>query len=65
MITNILRMLLTRSFKPLMFTNKVDNEMNFDSEEIGIYVHIPFCIYPFVKLYVLSVLTIRLNMKKV
>jgi len=43
MITNILRVLLTRSFKPLMFTDKVDYELKFDSEEIGIYVHIPFC----------------------
>lgn len=43
MITSILRVLLTRSFKPLMFTDKVDYEMKFDSNEIGIYVHIPFC----------------------
>ena len=43
MITSILRVLLTRSFKPLMFTDKVDYELKFDSEEIGIYVHIPFC----------------------
>ena len=43
MITTILRVLLTRSFKPLMFTDKVDYELKFDSEEIGIYVHIPFC----------------------
>lgn len=43
MITNILRVLLTRSLKPLSFTNKVDYKLNFDSNEIGIYVHIPFC----------------------
>jgi coproporphyrinogen III oxidase-like Fe-S oxidoreductase len=43
MITSILRVLLTRSFKPLMFTDKIDYEMTFDSDEIGIYVHIPFC----------------------
>lgn len=43
MITSILRVLLTRSFKPLMFTDKVDYEIKFDSDEIGIYVHIPFC----------------------
>lgn len=43
MITSFLRVLLTRSFKPLMFTSKVDYNMEFDSNEIGIYVHIPFC----------------------
>ena len=43
MITSVLRVLLTRSIKPLMFTNKIDYELEFDSEEIGIYVHIPFC----------------------
>ncbi|MBU3100903.1 MULTISPECIES: radical SAM protein [Clostridium] len=43
MITSILRVILTRSFKPLMFTSKVDYKMEFDSNEIGIYVHIPFC----------------------
>ncbi|MFL0269418.1 coproporphyrinogen-III oxidase family protein [Candidatus Clostridium radicumherbarum] len=43
MVTSILRVLLTRSFKPLMFTDKACNEMKFDSSEIGIYVHIPFC----------------------
>lgn len=43
MITSILRVLLTRSFKPLMFTDKVDYEIKFDSAEIGLYVHIPFC----------------------
>ncbi|MBU3186861.1 radical SAM protein [Clostridium estertheticum] len=43
MITSILRVLLTRSFKPLMFTSNIDYKMEFDSNEIGIYVHIPFC----------------------
>lgn len=43
MITSILRVLLTRSFKPLMFTDKVDYDIKFDQDEIGIYVHIPFC----------------------
>ena len=43
MITNILRVLFTRSFRPLAFTNKVDYKLNLEVEELGIYVHIPFC----------------------
>jgi len=43
MITNILRVLFTRSFKPLAFTNNVNYKLNFEIEELGIYVHIPFC----------------------
>ncbi|MGL5381524.1 radical SAM protein [Clostridium sp.] len=43
MVSNILRIIETRSFKPLGFTNNnleyIDTEVN----EIGLYVHIPFC----------------------
>ncbi len=43
MITNILRVLLTRSFKPLAFTNIIEEKLDLEEEDIGIYVHIPFC----------------------
>lgn len=43
MITNFLRFLLTRSFKPFVFTNKNSYELNLDVPELGIYIHIPFC----------------------
>lgn len=43
MITNILRILLARSLKPLVFTNDVEDNFRFEGEELGIYVHIPFC----------------------
>jgi len=43
MITNIIRVLMTRSFKPLKLTDKVYPNMDFDSMDAGIYVHIPFC----------------------
>jgi menaquinone C8-methyltransferase len=43
MITNILRVLFTRSFEPLTFTNKPVYEEDMEVEELGIYVHIPFC----------------------
>lgn len=43
MITSVLRVLLTRSFKPLVFNNKTVEDLDFDVDEFGIYVHIPFC----------------------
>jgi len=43
MITSILRVLLTRSFKPLVFINKTVDDLEFDVDKFGIYVHIPFC----------------------
>jgi oxygen-independent coproporphyrinogen-3 oxidase len=43
MITNILRVLLTRSFKPLAFTNIIQEKLDLKGEKFGIYVHIPFC----------------------
>jgi menaquinone C8-methyltransferase len=43
MITSILRVLLTRSFKPLVFKNYCKEEMEIEGDELGLYVHIPFC----------------------
>ncbi|KGM98299.1 coproporphyrinogen III oxidase [Clostridium novyi A str. 4552] len=43
MITSILRILLTRSFKPLRFKNDVVGETELSMKEFGVYVHIPFC----------------------
>lgn len=43
MITNFLRLLLTRSSKPFIFLNENNYELNMDVPELGIYVHIPFC----------------------
>lgn len=43
MITNFLRLLFTRSFKPFTFKNENNYELNLDVPELGIYVHIPFC----------------------
>ncbi|MDP4089767.1 MAG: radical SAM protein [Bacillota bacterium] len=43
MVTNLLRLLFTRSFKPFVFTCRNDRNLNLDVPELGIYVHIPFC----------------------
>lgn len=43
MITNILKLLFTRSFNPFIFTNQHNSELDLDVPELGIYVHIPFC----------------------
>ncbi len=43
MITSFLRVLLTRSFKPLVFSSKIEENFQLDVDEFGIYVHIPFC----------------------
>jgi oxygen-independent coproporphyrinogen-3 oxidase len=43
-ITSILRVILTRSFKPFIFKKKYLDQLFFqDLENIGLYVHIPFC----------------------
>jgi len=37
-------MWLTRSLKPFTFTNEYDNVLSYeDAENLGLYVHIPFC----------------------
>lgn len=43
-ITTATRMWLTRSLFPFKFKNEYDNELIYDDcENLGIYVHIPFC----------------------
>lgn len=43
-ITNLTRMWLTRSTKPFIFKNEYDQRLPFsDCDELGLYVHIPFC----------------------
>lgn len=43
-ITNLTRMWLTRSTKPFTFKNEYDQQLPFsDCENLGLYVHIPFC----------------------
>ncbi len=42
--TTLTRMWLTRSFKPFLFTNEYDEKLTFgDLDNLGLYVHIPFC----------------------
>ena len=43
MITNLLTFILTKSFKPFIFTKKNSYELNMDVPELGIYVHNLFC----------------------
>ena len=43
-ITDLTRMWLTRSTKPFTFYNEYDEKLRFDDcENLGLYVHIPFC----------------------
>ncbi|MDV3427814.1 MAG: radical SAM protein [Bacillota bacterium] len=44
MITDLIRILLTRSFKPLKLTDKASADKDSGELGFGIYVHIPFCI---------------------
>ena len=40
-----MRICLTRSLKPFLFENKYSNSLRFESEQnLGLYVHIPFCL---------------------
>jgi len=44
LLPSILRMLLTRSFKPFIFRNKYSERLAYqDLKNLGLYVHIPFC----------------------
>ena len=44
MITKLTRMWLTRSVKPFLFKNEYDERLLFkDCDNLGLYVHIPFC----------------------
>ena len=43
-ITSLTRMWLTRTVKPFTFKNEYDRILPFmDCENLGLYVHIPFC----------------------
>lgn len=44
LITSLLRICLTRSFQPFVFKNTYSNHLDYaDEQEMGLYVHIPFC----------------------
>jgi oxygen-independent coproporphyrinogen-3 oxidase len=44
LLTSLLRVLLTRSFKPFIFENKYQDKLDFENlDDLGLYVHIPFC----------------------
>ena len=44
LVTNLTRAWLTRSLRPFEFTNEYDSTLTFeDAENLGLYVHIPFC----------------------
>lgn len=37
-------MWLTRTWKPFLFTKEYDKKLSFqDTENLGLYIHIPFC----------------------
>lgn len=43
-ITGLTRMWLTRSVKPFLFTSEYDEQLDYEAcENLGLYVHIPFC----------------------
>lgn len=43
-ISSLMRIWLTKSFKPFEFTNIYTNKLDFENlEQLGLYVHIPFC----------------------
>lgn len=44
LLTSLLRIILTRSFKPFIFEGNFENKLDFEElEDLGLYVHIPFC----------------------
>ncbi|MEQ8236664.1 MAG: radical SAM protein [Syntrophomonadaceae bacterium] len=44
LLTNVLRVILTRSLKPFIFEGNYANKLDFeDLKDLGLYVHIPFC----------------------
>ncbi|MPQ43175.1 radical SAM protein [Clostridium tarantellae] len=43
MISNFLRVVLARSFQPIKFTQVGAKDIDTEVEEIGLYIHIPFC----------------------
>ncbi len=43
MLTNLLRLLMARSVKPFVFENNFKYRLDSDVENLGLYLHIPFC----------------------
>jgi len=43
MLINILRVMITRSFKPFVFHNNCNKQIDYDVPNLGLYVHVPFC----------------------
>jgi len=44
LLTSLMRIMLTRSFKPFIFQGKYTNDLKFETlDDLGLYVHIPFC----------------------
>ena len=44
LFTSILRIILTRSFRPFVFEGRYTNNLKFENlDDLGLYVHIPFC----------------------
>ena len=44
MLISILRVMLTRSFKPFVFqNNNCNRQIDYDIPNLGLYVHVPFC----------------------
>lgn len=44
LLTSLLRVFLTRSFRPFIFENKYQGKLDFENlDDLGLYVHIPFC----------------------
>jgi oxygen-independent coproporphyrinogen-3 oxidase len=44
LLTSLLRVFLTRSFRPFIFENKYQDKLDFENlDDLGLYVHIPFC----------------------
>lgn len=44
LLTSLMRIILTRSFKPFVFDKRYTNDLKFEAlDDLGLYVHIPFC----------------------
>ncbi|MBA7683387.1 hypothetical protein ES703_91751 [subsurface metagenome] len=43
MISNILRVLMTRSIRPFIFKSNCNYNLDLNAKNLGLYFHIPFC----------------------
>lgn len=43
MITHLLRIFLARQIKPFIFKSKINHNIEYNQDNLGIYVHFPFC----------------------